>query len=367
MLQAYALYQTVNKLRHSAFIIQYLDKEEDEALPEENIPFWQQTLMSLFPFGEIFAPKPQPQGGLITVMAKNFVSSHIKNTQFLDLKNPSSYSLNIDQFIVGSDQVWRCIYTRDFGDPSFFFLDFAPTALRQKSFAYAASFGSSQWEGSPEETPKCQALLQDFQAVSVREHSGMTLCQEVFGVDSVQMPDPTLLLQAKDYNKVIRKEQTSLPAHPFIASYILDRTEEPLQLLDAISSHLETPTQHLLPCPASDDPSEDFYCGVGQWLRSFKDSSYVVTDSFHGCIFAIIFNKPFICLGNKNRGSARFDSLLGTFGLQDRLFDNSSPDQLNQILSSNIDWKKVNALLKSERKRGLAFLKQNLSSESQKS
>ena len=99
---------------------------------------------------------------------------------------------------------------------------------------------------------------------------------------------------------------------------------------------------------------------IPQWLRCIRDSECVLTDSFHGCVFAIIFNKPFVCLGNASRGSARFDSLLGTFGLQERLLINPTPEQVANLMRNPIDWEQVNAIRSSEKQRALQFLKENL-------
>ena len=360
MLQAYALHQSIENLGHHALFLQAI-KTETPSYYKKIRACAKQSLTLLYRFLYPYFPSLVPPALRPSFMGRYFAHKYLKKDSFMSLNLSKTNSLNLDRLVVGSDQVWRCHYIQPLGGVDFFFLRFAPTALRQKSFAYAASFGSNEWEGNPEETAQCQTLLQDFQSISVREHSGIELCQEAFGIKALQMPDPTLLLQPEVYQSLIQKEQTSIPKQDFVATYILDQTKETQQTLHTITSQLHLTYQHLKPLSSEEHSTSPRPASVAQWLRSFRDSSYVVTDSFHGCVFAIIFNKPFICLGNKNRGSARFDSLLGTFGLQDRLFDNSSPDQLNQILSSDINWEKVNALLHSERKRGLAFLKQNLS------
>jgi len=98
---------------------------------------------------------------------------------------------------------------------------------------------------------------------------------------------------------------------------------------------------------------------VCQWLKSFIDAEYVVTDSFHGCVFSIIFNKPFIAIGNKDRGMARFNSLLKMFNLEDRLI--SSADELaDKLLLSKINWASINYKIIKERKKSNDFLQKNL-------
>ena len=72
---------------------------------------------------------------------------------------------------------------------------------------------------------------------------------------------------------------------------------------------------------------------VEEWLRGFYDAEFVVTDSFHACVFSILFNKPFIVIGNEGRGIARFESLLKTFGLEERLVITNNLDLPSSIFS----------------------------------
>ena len=88
------------------------------------------------------------------------------------------------------------------------------------------------------------------------------------------------------------------------------------------------------------------------------DAKIVFTDSFHGCVFSVIFNKPFWVICNKTRGNARFDSLLKLFNLEDRKVDIN--DILNTNLTKDIDWEKVNTIKKEWQNKSLAFIKENL-------
>ncbi len=263
-------------------------------------------------------------------------------------------------FVVGSDQVWRGEYARGLQSLPFFFLNFANNEQRKRSISYAASFGSDEWEGTPEETEVCGRLLREFKAVSVREHSGVKICKEVFGVFAVQMPDPTLLLHPIDYGKIIEMEKTWLPHGKYIATYVLDETRDKTSLLQKSAERLSLQLQHLMPHATAKKRRDRFPISLSQWLRLIRDCEYFITDSFHGCVFAIIFNKPFVCLGNEGRGNARFDTLLGTFGLEDRLISDATPEKVMQVLHTPIDWERVNAIHAAERERGINFLKENL-------
>lgn len=265
-----------------------------------------------------------------------------------------------DAFIVGSDQVWRGSHANGIESLPHFFLSFASEQQRNRSIAYAASFGSDTWEGSPEETAECARLLKDFKAVSVREHSGIRICREQLGVEAVQMPDPTLLLEAEDYSRLIRRWWTRRGKKPFIAAYLLDETPHSASLLNETASQLGLNVQHLKEHADAPRRMDRMPLSIPQWLRCIRDAECVLTDSFHGCVFAIIFNKPFICLGNETRGTARFESLLGTFGLQNRMLTHSTPEQIAETLRTPIDWAAVNAIRSQEKQRALQFLKDKL-------
>ena len=266
-----------------------------------------------------------------------------------------------DAFIVGSDQVWRGSHANGIESLPHFFLSFASEQQRNRSIAYAASFGSDSWEGSPEETAECARLLKDFKAVSVREHSGIRLCREHLGVEAVQMPDPTLLLEVENYSRLISRWWTRSLPKPCMAVYLLDETEEKKQLTQAVAEHAGLYPQQLTAHGDAPRAMDRIPLSVPQWLRCIRDAECVLTDSFHGCVFAIIFNKPFVCLGNEARGSARFDSLLGTFGLQNRLLNNPTAEQVTECMNTPIDWKQVNSIRCSEKQRALQFLKDSLS------
>ncbi len=265
-------------------------------------------------------------------------------------------------WIVGSDQVWRAGYVNHWGGLPFFFLADVPVEVRSKSIAYAASFGTEKWSGTEEDAKVCAPLLSDFRAVSVREHSGINICREQLGVAAVQMPDPTMLLSTDDYNELIAKEKTWRPTSGYIAAYVLARTSAKDSLLTECSGMEQMEVQHLLPQATAKKRRDRYPVSVCQWLRLIRDSKYFVTDSFHGCVFAIIFNKPFVCLGNALRGNARFEALLGTYGLENRLLSNPSPEELLRVLATPIDWARVNEIRASERARGIRFLEENLSS-----
>lgn len=97
---------------------------------------------------------------------------------------------------------------------------------------------------------------------------------------------------------------------------------------------------------------------VESWLQGFRDADMVITDSFHACVFSIIFNKPFYVVGNKERGLTRITSLLGLFGLEKRLI--SDLQLQDDMLSDSINWNKVNMIKDMPRNSAVQLLKHNL-------
>ncbi len=95
---------------------------------------------------------------------------------------------------------------------------------------------------------------------------------------------------------------------------------------------------------------------VEQWLRGFIDSRFVITDSFHACVFSIIFNKPFIAVTNRGRGVSRFRSLLSMFGLESRLLDEEASPDVQALVSGGIQWDEVNGRLSRYRDMSMDFL-----------
>ncbi|MFC4258087.1 polysaccharide pyruvyl transferase family protein [Marinobacter lacisalsi] len=266
-----------------------------------------------------------------------------------------------DAFVVGSDQVWRPRYSPSLAN---YFLDFLDDIDRPaRRLSYAASFGVDEWEFTPEATARCRGLLERFDAVSVREQPGVDLCQQHLGCSAQCIPDPTFLLDREDYEAVI-DSKPGPDNEGRILTYVLDTQPSKQQIVHSVVDGLGTnsftikPRKSLMEVRRSNF-DECRYPGVGAWLQGFRDASFVVTDSFHGTVFAILFNKPFISVGNRTRGLSRFHSLLSRFGLQDRLVEHA--DEITPaLLKADIDWETVNRIRQSQQALGRQFLSDNL-------
>lgn len=275
----------------------------------------------------------------------NFIRNHIYR-QYVDSFDEIIIN-EYDAFIVGSDQIWRPQYNNGLLDKMF--LSFIPKRSNVKRIAYAASFGTSEWEFSEEQTSLCQNLIKNFDAVSIRESDGVYLCKKYLNRnDAVNVLDPTLLLGKECYLKLCE----NIPSinDNLLFAYILDYNSD-------IKSHLENIAKekglnlHIVRA------FNDCTLTVEQWLAMFRDTHTVITDSFHGTVFSIIFNKEFYSICNTNRGGSRFKSLLSQFNLLDRLYNDINSINLK---SEQIDWDSVENTKFLLQKESIKFLTDNL-------
>lgn len=281
-----------------------------------------------------------------------------KPEEFTDIDDRYSY----DAYIVGSDQVWRPRYNGAM--TSAMFLDFVKHR-DVKRIAYAASFGTSEWEFTSSMTEICAQLAQKFDLVTVREKSGVDLCRENFGVKAQHVLDPTLLLCKEDYERLV-KEEKEPSSEGSLFHYILDPSEEKKAFIENVARDQGLKPFTIMPkCQVENRTRKDVkkhiedcvFPPVTSWLRGFMDARMVIVDSFHGAVFSIIFNKPFWVLGNKERGNTRFESLLALFDLEDRMITIED----NMDWNRTIDWDRINEKIKFEQNRCLDLLKTELS------
>ena len=174
--------------------------------------------------------------------------------------------------------------------------------------------------------------------------------------------DPTMLLEQNDYVALVTKAEEDASEGDMFC-YILDQNARVDRFIQhVVRSSMLSPfsvmAKEKLNAQSARHIQDCVFPSVTKWLRGFMDAKIVVTDSFHGCVFSIIFNKPFWVLGNSHRGQERFVSLLRDFGLEDRLVVG---DQFKHIdVGQPIDWARVNRRKMERQKFSFDFLKHNL-------
>lgn len=354
ILQAYALQRVLHDMGHDVVLLDsYPQCLRMKPFPLQQLTYLKRILRKIIsPYAgiPIFYEREQIISFLKKEHVRQFYREHVRHIPFG--AGVQLHSADFDALVVGSDQIWRPIYNRNIFDS---YLSFTESWTKVKRIAYAASFGTDEWEYTEEQTIECRRMAQLFDAISVREESGISLCREHLGVDATWVLDPTMLVDPRHYMEHIEKAVTNYPSS-MCFGYILDASEEK----DTILSHIATSLKlHQSSFQNVDDPDNSAAPTVGEWLKAFHDAEFVFTDSFHGCVFSILFNRPFVVYGNKKRGMARFHSLLALFGLEDRLV--ITPDDAARIATLPIDWDSVNARLSELRAQSQTFLNSSLS------
>ena len=360
ILQAYALQQVLQSMGHEAFVIDE-KKSFNYPLKRRIELFVKGKIKRLLKGKNAIIYSPEYYKLLWEARTKHtgrFINEHITRKV---VGNVSELAENeFDAYVVGSDQIWRARYARPFPGVANSFLQFTK-GWSVKRLSYAASFGTGEWEYSDNETMVCREMARLFNAISVREASGVTLCKEHLGVDALHVVDPTLLLDVDTYTRLIKADTPHSPGS--LMCYLLDQGSTSEQIVSAIaqakalkpfSANSQTENQQL-------SLEERIQPPVEEWLQGFRDAEFIVTDSFHACIFSILFAKPFVVIGNKGRGMARFESLLQMFGLADRLV--CSYDEYlerKESLLLPIDYEQVSHILTEKRNQALTFLQKAL-------
>ena len=360
ILQAYALQNVLERMGHQVVVF-------DIPLEKFKLPLWKKP----YSYTKRFIKKYILKREGIKVFIENylynrqkterkytqsFINSHIHS---YDIKSLSDIRKeDFDAIVVGSDQIWRMMYFEGFYNDlndADAFLAFTE-GWNIKRVSYAASFGTDTTDVRPECLDACKAALFKFDGVSVREKSGVDICKNTFGVEASWVLDPTMLLNTDDYKNLF-VDQTLPNNQHILASYVLDETPAIDQLRERIArdKHLVIKRTNIADTGNSErgvvpqPPLED-------WLFSLYNADYIINDSFHACVFSILFHKQFTVIANEKRGGSRFKSLLSIFGLEDRMI--TSPDEYRQL--SDIDYDKVDKILDSKRKESIIFLRSNL-------
>lgn len=274
-----------------------------------------------------------------------FVENNLQITEkILSISALLALANNSSNFIVGSDQVFRPIYTNKMLEQ--FLLDFVTP--QSKKIAFSASFGVNKekflQENSSETIDHMKNSLKSFDFIFVREKSGVEICRDLFDVEAEWIIDPVFILERDKWDELI--ENATKDYSNKIISYVLDTNKEYKKAYKYLSKQHNADINELA---NSNEPIEN-------WLEAIRDCKFLITDSFHGMCFAIIFNKPFICLANKQRGATRFESILEMLNI-----DYQCIDSVNEIYKKDcifkVDYDIVNKRIEEERQRGLDFLK----------
>lgn len=365
ILQNYALQTVLKNMGHEVVTL-YTEQKTPAKI--QSVLFLKYFVKKLLRWkGNNYRPLTLKQKNVIKRNTKDFVEKYISVTKPLHwVYNDLNSELKLDAYIVGSDQVWRPDFVHNIYDMYFQFLQ----NDKVKKISYAASFGVNTWEYSNEQRLICEELIKKFDDISVREKSGVALCKEHFNVNALHLLDPTLLLSADDYKKLIpinKKNRTRKQ----LTVYILDITSEKREIINYIAKKLNLSVTYV--GNEFSDKQNVYYTEriappVESWLEEFDNADFIFTDSFHGTAFSIIFNKPFISIGNPTRGIERFTSLLDLFNISDRLLvpqrrdvtDKLDFSLLDTVVDTPINFKDINEVRSKEVAKSFEYLTCNL-------
>ncbi len=250
-------------------------------------------------------------------------------------------------FIVGSDQVWRKAFSPYLPN---YFLDFTD-GFDVRRVAYGVSFGRKEMDVNQDEMPFYSELASRFDAISVREDDGKEICKKQLSSNASLVIDPTLLIDSSDYLDLIGDVESHDKSSKYAAVYVLDRNKHKENDINIFCNK-----NGLIPKYIG-YPSSKGFQSVESWLNEMANSQYVITDSYHGTIFSILFKKPFTSICNPSRGASRFITLLTTLGLEKRLINEG--EKIIPI-SERINFIEVSEIVSSRRKESIAFLKKSL-------
>ncbi len=283
---------------------------------------------------------------------QNFISKTMQTTPYYKTENElKQYCGDFDYYITGSDQVWNSQLDNNQIDPNYF-LSFVKSEKRK--FSYAASSGGYK---SDAYVKKIIELTKDFSGISVRERS-LEKQMKRLGREQVEtVVDPTLLLSQKDW---IQMEQScDIPEH-FILVYYLEISRQMDSLVTKAAKQYGLPVIDILPgfSKLTGNVQKKKTVGPSEFIYLFHHADYIITNSFHGTVFSLLFQKPFLTVTRIGQESRMVD-LLTEIGLSNHLADNDNISALER----EIPYNKVNLIIKEKREHSLQFLRKMLEME----
>lgn len=295
------------------------------------------------------AGSPEPDRGFTP-----FKKQHLKFSprSYTSLAELQQHPPQADAYICGSDQVWNNTFKVP-AEP--FFLPFGEAST--KRIAYAASIG--QKEISPETAQLFKRQLAHFNAVSVREKSSLSICIGAGYKNPVWVPDPTLLFTKQDWLRLLPVPAGNFkPGSKKVFVYTLGNSaiRDKEAYLDYIRAMPGVDMQH---ASANGDNSGNCFPSIPQWLGLISESDFIMTNSFHGMVFCIIFNKKFIILPNtgaKEGMNERITSLISKFNLEHHMMFGFEKAKMDELMSKETDWDFVNAQIADWRHVAYEFL-----------
>lgn len=364
VLQCFALQQQLIKLGHKPFLIKYVPLQK---IIRTSIAGKLWKIVQIYPiFLRLRKMQKAKQAKAFALKNRQrrfdeFRENHIvtNGAIYHGLSDIQNNPPEADCYLCGSDQVWSMLLDND--ENQAFYLNFGDKDT--KRIAYAASFGRDVYP--MELNGKLHDMLVKFNAVSVREKSGIGICKKV-GIQAVDVLDPTLLLSMKEYAQIIEKPSVR---EKYFYTYFLNITSEKdlcwEALLDYANQHgfrsISTTSSGYFIGKEICSNTEYVYATIPQWLGYIQNAEFVATTSFHGVVFCLIMHINFIYFplkGTHSRGNSRVVSLLDSLGLHEKILEDTTT--VKQCVEYPIDWNMVETKLNVKKNASISFLENSL-------
>ncbi len=350
VLQSYAMVMTMRKLGTDAELIDFRHPHTTDAYewrlwtPYKN---WRWNLKDILLRGIMGIGKDRER------VFGDFIDNKLpKSERISGCKEifPAQY----DVLVCGSDQIWNPVSTGE-NDP-IYFLDFGDTACK---FSYAASAGSSKFP--QQEHDRYARCLKNLKSIGVREQFLHDYLKEEFGLESVVNPDPTLLLNVDEWAG-LETEYSKVPGQ-YLLVYTLAKVDETLAFARQVGTKLGLPVVQICNTRGFKTKSKknvDYNvtdASPQQFLWLFHHASFIVTNTFHGNMFSVIFRKDFVHY-DVNGNDSRITTLHEAIGLKKtRMIKN-----VDALTERQIDYQRIESLINAYANKGIEYIKANLNS-----
>ena len=282
---------------------------------------------------------------------ESFIRSNMNLTKkFNTYKELCNTKFSYDSIFVGSDQVWNTDITEGFDKT--FYLGFVDNNTIKAS--YAASIGRKNLDSKYMDLYK--KFINDFDFISLREKSSIKLLEKITQKKISTSLDPTLLLDQNEWNLISNKSILNLKNKKYIFVYILQENPEFILIVNEISAILHLPVYSISQKKRFNNEKIYPNAGPEDFLKLCENCEFVITNSFHGTVFSLIFEKRNCIIPHLNTGDRMID-LMKKVGLADRIVPKKKNLNCEKIIE-DIDYIKVKNIIKKEQKKSMEYIKE---------
>lgn len=302
-----------------------------------------------------------------TTIPRRFAKKYYNISKIYPAGKMGMLNEQCNAFVSGSDQLFNPTLWKYSGPQ--YFLDFA--APEKKIVSYASSVGNTL-ACSDKHKMLMSYYLRRFDSLSVREDYAVKILDDNFGLEAKKVLDPVFVCNPTEYERLAGYSSVDVKDKYFV-NFILDPDKQKKELIIYAGKQLGLPYTNLLNAIDFEENRKKLDLDntmtdidIEDFLKYYKNAEFIITDSFHGTCFAIIFRKPFISIANKMRGAGRFASMLTELGLSDRMVDSIDDIYKRPELFNKIDYAETEKKLDVLRRDSYEWLKKAISTPTEK-